>query len=124
MDLPHSDALRDAVDATWPPADVVTIPGWRLRVGAGGGKRVSSASAEGAPGDIAAAEAGMATLNQPPLFRLEGAEHDLDAALEARGYLLVDPVACLVGPTERLQPPHRDRVLYCDAPLATHLELW
>ncbi|MEM9428176.1 MAG: GNAT family N-acetyltransferase [Pseudomonadota bacterium] len=66
----------------------------------------------------------MAGLKQTSLFRIEAEEHDLDAALEARGYLLVDPVACLVGATDGLQPPHRDRVLYCDAPLATHVELW
>ncbi|MEO6300032.1 MAG: GNAT family N-acetyltransferase [Paracoccaceae bacterium] len=80
----------EVMEATWPPAAVRDLGPWRLRDGAGGGKRVSAATAEGAwtTGDLALAEAAMAQ----PLFQIRQGDGALDAALDARGYRLIDPV--------------------------------
>ncbi|MEL6220255.1 MAG: GNAT family N-acetyltransferase, partial [Pseudomonadota bacterium] len=70
--LPGPERLLAAVDATWPPAEMVERNGWVLRRGAGGGKRVSAASRlPGAEPDVTAAVAGLAAWAQPPLFRLD-----------------------------------------------------
>ena len=104
MTAPTSARIMDAVDATWPPAEITVRDGWCLRRGAGGGKRVSAASA--APGgDVAAAEAAMRAWDQQPMFRLIPGEDALDADLAARGYALVDPVALYAAPAGALAAP-------------------
>jgi GNAT superfamily N-acetyltransferase len=94
--------LITALDATWPAAEVIdAVPGWRIRRGLGGGQRVSSASRVG-DGDVAAAEAAMQALDQPPLFQLWPGDEALDADLEARGYAIKDPVVLYAAPAETL----------------------
>lgn len=78
-------ALFAALDATWPAAETAERAGWRLRRGAGGGRRLSAASALRPGADPAEAEAGLALWGQPPLFRVGADEAALDAALAARG---------------------------------------
>lgn len=104
-------ALYATLDATWPAARLTRIGPWVIREGRGGGQRVSAATAEGPwqPGDIATAEAAMAALGQPPLFMLREGDEALDAALEARGYRIKDPVTAFAAPTAALAadpPPH------------------
>ncbi len=90
------EALAQAMDATWPPAKVWACGPFTLRDGAGGGKRVSAASCEGAwsEADLQAAEAAMAE----PLFLIREGDAALDAALAARGYRVVDPVLAYAAP--------------------------
>jgi ribosomal protein S18 acetylase RimI-like enzyme len=110
-------------EATWPPAATRRLGPWRLRDGAGGGKRVSAATAEGAwrPEDIPSAEAAM----QTPLFLLRAGEEPLDAALEAAGYRLVDPVWVYACATETLaQPLPHASAMTCWPPLAIQAEIW
>lgn len=104
---PETARLLAAVDATWPAAETVERGGWRLRRGAGGGKRVSAASMAGEDGqdrhgDIAEAEAALRAWGQPPLFRLAAGDVALDHELAARGYELVDPVVLYAAPVDRL----------------------
>ena len=100
---PDTARLLASVDATWPAAEIVDRGGWRLRRGAGGGKRVSAASAMPAgPGDVAEAEAAMRAWGQPPLFQLTEGDAALDHALAARGYALVDPVVFYAAPVGRM----------------------
>ena len=100
---PDAARLLDAVDATWPPAETVDRGGWRLRRGAGGGKRVSAASALGdGGGDVAEAEAAMLAWGQPPLFRLGAADAGLDGDLARRGHAVVEPVVLYAAPAGRL----------------------
>lgn len=82
--------LAAVLEATWPPAAAHDIGPFRLREGAGGGKRVSAASVSGpwTPADLDRAEAAMAD----PLFVLCAGDEALDAALAARGYGIADSV--------------------------------
>ena len=98
---PDTARLMDATDATWPAEKMTEFGGWRLRVGAGGGKRVSAASPLG-PAEIADAEAVMRDWGQVPLFRLTPADAALDALLEARRYRMIDRVVLYAGPVDRL----------------------
>lgn len=92
--------LFRALDETWPPERFVMHPPWMLREGAGGGQRVSAATAmtEVRDIDIPSAEDGMRALAQHPLFMLRPGEDTLDQWLEARGYDIVDPVAIYLMP--------------------------
>lgn len=94
--VPGPDRLMAAMDATWPAAEMMDFGGWRLRAGAGGGKRVSAASPLGG-GSIADAEAVMRNWGQVPLFRLTPADAECDRALEALGYRVLDPVVIYAG---------------------------
>lgn len=97
-------ALQAAMDATWPAAAMHRLGPWMLRDGAGGGKRVSAATAEGdwTEVDIAQAEDAMAAMGQDKLFLIRASDGDLDAALQARGYRVVDPVVAYAAPVADL----------------------
>jgi ribosomal protein S18 acetylase RimI-like enzyme len=88
--------LSTVMEATWPPARLWRDGPFVLRDGAGGGKRVSAASAAGdwTDADLAALEAGMAQ----PLVMVGAEDQRLDAALAARGWQVVDPVVAYAAP--------------------------
>lgn len=94
------EALAEVMEATWPPAARRQLGPFILRDGAGGGKRVSAASLEGrfSATDIDALEATMAE----PLMMLRAGDVDLDAALDARGWRVVDPVVAYAAPIAML----------------------
>ncbi len=123
-----SPGLFAAIDATWPAAAYTPVGPWLLREGRGGGKRVSatSATAEARPADIAEAEAAMRARGQPLLFTLPVEETALDAALEARGYRIIDPTTIWTAPTARLTDEPLPRVTaFCIwEPLAIMEEIW
>lgn len=86
--------MSDLLTATWPAAKAVRVGPWMIRDGQGGGKRASAATAVAPWQDeeIEAAEAAMAQLAQPPLFRIGPDDVMLDQALQSRGYRIIDPV--------------------------------
>lgn len=93
-------SLAEVMEATWPPAACVSCGPFLLRDGQGGGKRVSAATVEGAwtEGDLARAEAAM----DAPLFLIRAGDAALDAALDARGYHVIDPVLAYSAPVDLL----------------------
>lgn len=115
--------LAQVMEATWPPAATRDLGPFRLRDGAGGGKRVSAATVEGdwTPADLDRAEAAM----DAPLFCLRADTPALDQALEARGYHIVDPVVAYAAPVQALTGdlPHLAAFAHWP-PLATTCEIW
>ena len=94
MNLPSVQTLYEVTDTTWPAAEELLVGPWKVRRGEGGGQRVSATTAEKhwAEEDIEVAENAMLGLEQPKLFMIRESEHDLDLALERRGYRIKDPV--------------------------------
>lgn len=94
------EALAEVMEATWPPASRRGLGPFTLRDGAGGGKRVSAASLSGefTEADLDAAEAAMPA----PLMLIRDADAALDAALDARGWRVVDPVVAYAAPVAAL----------------------
>jgi len=101
---PNVQTLYAVTEATWPPADRTPAGPWMLRNGAGGGKRVSAATAEGdwREEDLSAAETAMRMLGQDALFMIREGDGALDAALADRGYEVIDPVNLWVCPIDQL----------------------
>jgi len=126
--LPDAQTLYDVCEATWPPASVREASGWVIRDGAGGGKRVSAATAvcRGDQPEIARAEAEMTALGQPLLFMIRDGEAALDTALAARGYDIIDPVALYACPLGLLTDVTLPRLAAFDIypPLQIMTELW
>lgn len=126
--IPDAAKLYEVSEATWPPARSFQEGPWTLRDGAGGGKRVSAATAAGPVGDadIPQAEAGMRALGQRPLFMIREGDEALDAALAARGYALIDEVVLYVAPVGLLtdKPIPRVTCFTIWEPLAIMAEIW
>jgi GNAT superfamily N-acetyltransferase len=126
---PDAKTLYKVVEATWPPADQVVAGPWVLRHGAGGGKRVSAATANARFDpeiDLPAAENAIRIMGQTPLFMLREGEGLLDEALAARGYEIIDPVNLWLCPVHSLtdKPLPRVRVFSIWEPLAWMKEAW
>ncbi|ETX13820.1 acetyltransferase [Roseivivax halodurans JCM 10272] len=123
-----AEALYAAAEATWPPARRIETAGFALREGLGGGSRVSAATAlqDWSAEAIGAAEDGMSTLGQSPLFQIREGQHDLDRALAARGYSIVDPVTIWTVDTAAFLDVAIPRVTVFDLwePLAIQREMW
>jgi GNAT superfamily N-acetyltransferase len=115
-------SLSQLLDATWPAAQSWRVGPFRLRQGAGAGKRVSSANAEDewSMADLAAAEDAMAQ----PLFRVGPGEEALDQALEARGYAKVDPILAFACQAMALEPPKWFSTFPHWPPLQMDHDLW
>ena len=99
MSTHSQDIIFEALDATWPAARTYSIGPWTIRQGAGGGQRVSAASANGVVtnADVDIAEREMVGLGQRKLFQLKPGDEALDQILDARGYLIRDPVNMYLG---------------------------
>lgn len=110
--------LYDAVEATWPAAHMWQQDGWTMRDGAGGGKRVSAATAE---------RVGVAPRGPlPDLVMVREREDRLDATLEAAGHQIIDPVIVYqapCAPLARLTPPGI-RTITATRPLARMRQIW
>ncbi|MGR3780396.1 MAG: GNAT family N-acetyltransferase [Albimonas sp.] len=103
MSFPDETRLMQALEATWPPAssDAEAVRGWRLRDGAGGGKRVSAAVSTGSD-DVEALAVAMRARGEVPLVQVPGSAAALDAKLAAAGWEVVDPTVLMVGEAEAL----------------------
>jgi GNAT superfamily N-acetyltransferase len=120
------EALAQVMDATWPPLRARRAGPWTIRDGAGGGKRVSAATADGdwhIP-DIAVAETEMRALGQQPLFLIRDGEESLDATLAARGYGVIDPVMAYAIAADALPPPAHMTSFPHWPPLSIARTLW
>jgi GNAT superfamily N-acetyltransferase len=95
------------MEATWPPAERLRCGPCTLRRGLGGGSRVSAATADRScdDADLAQAGAAMTQMGQRPLFMIRPCDARLDAALDARGYSLMDPVVLYAARVADLGPP-------------------
>ncbi len=94
------EALAIVMEATWPPAGQRTLGPFTLRDGAGGGKRVSATSLNGTFTEVDL-DAIEATVDHP-LMLVRPGETRLDAALDARGWRIVDPVVAYAAPVDQL----------------------
>ncbi len=119
-------SFRDTLDATWPAAELLPHGPFLLRRGAGGGKRVSAASLRGAwaPADLAEAEEAMRALGQEALFVLWPGDEALDAALDARGYRLIDPVVGYAAPVASFAPAPRMTTFPHWPPMEIARDIW
>ena len=120
--------LQSVTEATWPAARAWPEGPWTLRDGAGGGKRVSAATAEAAfsDADIHMADTAMQAMGQPRLFMIRQAETALDEALATRGYAVIDPVNLLIAPIELIDDRNIPPVTAFEIwePLAIMREIW
>ncbi|MBU2983031.1 GNAT family N-acetyltransferase [Lentibacter algarum] len=128
MTFPDIAQIYDVVDGTWPAAEYAETGPWLIRTGAGGGQRVSAATAQQpvSASDIKTAEDAMLALGQPKLFMIREDDEALDALLDARGYMVHDAVNAYVSPVAPLaaQRPPRVTALLAWEPLAIMLDIW
>ncbi|NNF72222.1 MAG: GNAT family N-acetyltransferase [Rhodobacteraceae bacterium] len=128
MTQPDLSALYEALEATWPPARAWQSGPFTLRDGAGGGKRVSAATANGpaSEDEIRAASDAMRAIGQPALFQIRADDEDLDARLATLGFDTVDPTTFYSAPlsvlTPRTLPPVSAFLI--PEPLAIMVEIW
>lgn len=98
--IPELAELFRTLDATWPAAETRDLGPFRIRIGKGGGKRVSAATLA-APKwereDIEHAAEAMTAAGQTPLFQIRPGQEALDEALSTEGYAVLDPTLVLVG---------------------------
>lgn len=125
---PDLATLYAVAEATWPPAARHALGPVTLRDGAGGGKRVSAATATlpVTAEEVARAEAAMQAGGQASLFQIREGEESLDRMLEGRGYRVVDPVNLLVAPVAALtgmRPPRLTTFAVWE-PLEIMREIW
>ncbi len=115
-----------AMEATWPPLALHRAGPWAIRDGAGGGKRVSAASAEGdwRPEDIQTAEAAQAALGQDRLFVIWPWDARLDTDLAAQGYAKIDPVIGYAAPVTAFAPPARMTTFPHWPPMQITRDIW
>jgi ribosomal protein S18 acetylase RimI-like enzyme len=115
------DACFAALAATWPPVRIWEQDGWTLRDGAGGGKRVSAASA----GPDARAADLAALMPDGPLAMLRADQTALDADLAGLGYALVDPTLIYAAPVADLaKKPLHVSLFDIWEPLEIMREIW
>ncbi|MGM0584568.1 MAG: GNAT family N-acetyltransferase [Pseudomonadota bacterium] len=128
MAKPDEARLLAALEATWPAAstDTQAAPGWKIRDGAGGGKRASAALSAGSR-DFEAAAAAMRARGERPLILVPDSDPELDRALAAAGWEEVDPTRLMAGPAAELSQLDGDRRIksvHARARLALVDEIW
>ncbi|MGB0497422.1 MAG: GNAT family N-acetyltransferase [Rubricella sp.] len=113
------EALTHLIDTTWPPARKWSSDGWILRDGAGGGNRVSAATA-------ARVGALPRIVDGIGLVMVRPGEETLDAALAAAGFTIKDPTLVMEADPGALalRPVDRLRAILCERPPALMREIW
>lgn len=123
-----TDSLSRVFETSWPAAEYRNIGGFRVGRGAGGGGRVSGASAVGdwMAAQIADVEKTHAEWGQQSRFLVCDDQADLAATLTERGYEAVTPTVILQADTASLAdvdiPPVTCFSLW--PPLAIQRDLW
>jgi ribosomal protein S18 acetylase RimI-like enzyme len=118
--------------ATWPPARVVDVDGWRVGLSGGLTRRANSVLPLGAPADLGAAldrvEELYAAAGQPSIVRVcRAATPGLDDLLEARGYVAVSHTDVLVHEIDDTRggpAPAGVRIAVADRPDDAWLSAW
>lgn len=122
-----TDPLFEVIDATWPAVSTRMAGGFLVREGLGGGSRVSCASLE-TPLESAVLDAAIdahRALGQQPKFIIRPGEEALDAALDARGFELFDPVVIYDAPLASLSAEVPPVTAFAHwPPLAITREVW
>ena len=122
-----ADAM-EALAATWPQAAPQSVGPFAVPSPDPGGNRVSAArlaDPRGDSADIAGAEAVMAAQGRQALFQVLDTQPQLNAALEAHGYIARDATDILARPTKGLAavpPPVTAFDIW--PPLAIQREIW
>lgn len=120
--------LTALIDATWPAKSICEVDGWMIRSGAGGGSRVSAATAlAGTSLDThGCAKEAMKALGQTPVFMVRTGEEALDRALAEAGYAIKDPVTYYTAPIATLTTQRPPPVTSFEVwpPLAAQVEIW
>ena len=127
MTGPSQADIFDLIDVSWPPETARQVGPWVVRQDSSGSKRVMAASlASGhAPSAFDAAERAMSDLGQPLLFQIRGDQADLDAALAARGYAVIDRCTIYVGQAQSLSAQLAPATAWpVWPPLACQKEVW
>lgn len=128
MTLPASQKLYAVIDGTWPASVKQALGPWTIRLDAGGGSRVTAATAElpVTDADIPEAEQAMREATQTPLFMIREGDEALDAMLAARGYAVKDPVNLYAAPVEAMAQNRPPPVTSFEVwpPLAVQAEIW
>ena len=124
--LPAATRLQRAIEATWPPARAWREGPWTFRDGAGGGKRVSAATAEGPvdSGDVARALSAFRAQGAIPLFQVRDGDAGLDPLLDAAGLSLIDPVTLYAAAVAPIARPGAVTVASGRAPTDGQRALW
>ncbi len=116
------------IDATWPAAHRAQVGTWTIRTGAGGGNRVSAATAMHVveTNDIATATDAMRILGQEPLFMVRDGDDALDATLADAGYVIRDQTIIRACPIATLTGDHVPPVTAFTVwpPLAAQRDIW
>lgn len=125
---PSESHILQTIDATWPAARYVNEGPFVLRLGLGGGQRVSAASANVLANsrEICNAENKMQDWAQPRLFMISTKDKSLDLDLAARGYFVKDPVTMFASSIETLtqQDKNTQGIIRSDSALAVMKETW
>jgi len=103
-------SITAALSATWPAEAEERLGPFLLRRSSGGGQRVTAAipaveiDPDGLSQAIAAAAARMRDWGQRPIFQLGTGDALLDAALDAAGWTVKDPVTVMAAELDALEP--------------------
>lgn len=117
--------LFAVLDATWPAAARHRLGPWTLRAGAGGGRRVSAITLDGADGDPGPALARARALGERPVMMIRPGQAALDARLASLGLAREAATRLYAGPAAALaRAPAELGVIDCALPLAALAEIW
>lgn len=123
--IPAAD-LCAVIEETWADAGRITGDTWQLRLGAGGGSRVSAATGTVGPRGLRLVEAAQRAAGQAPLWMIREGDAALDSLLAAEGYAVMDPVVAYAAPVATLATARPPPVTTFEVwpPLAVQHEIW
>jgi GNAT superfamily N-acetyltransferase len=120
-------ALFGANEATWPARRSLSVGGFTVREGGGGGRRVSSATCDArwTEDQLDLAEAAMTGLGQPLQFMIRQGDEGLEDSLAQRGYRVADPTVIYAAPITAFAPAPDPMTAFPHwPPLAITQTLW